>query len=255
MIVALRSGNCNCGDSLRVAMLLAMLPTGALASDWYTGASPQAGQDWVVTLDASTTVTSTGSAFAHAGATTALGGTLAETGARARVEALIGTYEYRATTGRKITADQAEGAVLVGYEWVWRNAKLAGFVGLSVRNNTLSFPDPSNQVVGTSYGVKGALDLFVRPSDRTMLQAYGSFSTNDKAYFARLKGGYRIDHQLYVGPEIAFLGNAFYSQFRIGAHLSGLELGPVQVSVSAGYLNDRDQGHGAYGSFDLRAQF
>ena len=255
MIVALRLVNCNCRAPLGVAMLLAMLPAGASASDWYTGASPQAGQDWVVSLDASTTVTSTGSAFAHAGATTALGGTLAETGARARVEALIGTYEYRAATGRKISADQAEGSVLVGHEWIWRDAKLAGFVGLSVRNNTLSFPDPGNQVVGTSYGVKGAVDLFLRPSDRTMLQAYGSFSTNDKAYFARLKGGYRIGDQLYAGPEIAFLGNAFYSQFRIGGHLSGLELGPVQVSVSAGYLNDRDQGHGAYGSLDLRAQF
>lgn len=237
------------------AALLAVPHAGALASDWYTGAAPQPGQAWVVSTDASATVTSTGSAFVNAGATAAIGGTLAETGARIRVEALAGTYEYRAATGRKVTADQVEGTVMAGHEWVWREAKLAGYIGLSVRNNTLSIPDPGNPVVGTSYGVKGALDLFVRPSDRTMLHAYGSVSSNDKAYFVRLKGGYRIGDELYVGPEVAFLGNAFYSQFRIGAHLTGLKLGPIQASISGGYLNDREQGHGAYGSLDLRAQF
>lgn len=241
-----------------VALLvaLALSSDAARAADWYTGAAaPKGSEDWIVSLDASTTVTSNNSVFANAGGTAAIGGSLRESGARIRVEALAGTYEYRADSGAKVRGEQIEGAALAGYEWVWREAKLAGFVGLSVRNTSLSVADPANPVVGTSYGLKGALDFYARPSERTMVQAHGSFSTNDMAYFGRVKAGYRLSGNIYLGPEVAVLGNDFYNQFRIGAHLTGLQLGPIQASLSAGYQYDREQKSGVYGAVDVRAQF
>jgi hypothetical protein len=239
-----------------VAVLLAIAGEPAMAADWYTGAAaPKGAEDWIVSLDASTTVTSTNSVFANAGGTAAINGTLRESGARVRVEALAGTYEYRAASGAKITGDQIEGAAMAGYEWIWREAKLAGYVGLAVRDTSLSAPDPNNQVVGTSFGGKAALDFYARPTEKTMVSAYGSFTSNDKAYFGRVKAGYRVGGDFYVGPEFAVLGNDFYNQWRIGAHLSGLQLGPIQASLSAGYAYDRDQKGGAYGSVDVRAQF
>lgn len=228
----------------------------ALAADWYTGAaSPRPGDDWIVSLDASTTVTSNNSVFVNAGGTAAINGGLKESGVRVKVEALAGTYEYRADNGAKVRGEQVEGAALIGHEWVWREAKLAGYVGLSVRNTSLSIVDPANPVVGSSYGLKTAVDFYARPTEKTMVSAYGSYTTNDNAYFTRLKAGYRIGDGLYVGPEASFLGNDFYNQWRVGAHLSGLQLGPMQVSVSAGYQYDREQKAGAYGAVDVRAQF
>ena len=227
----------------------------ARAADWYTGAASSAKDDWIVSLDASTTVTTINSVFANAGATAAVAGTLRDSGMRVRVEGLAGRYEYRAASGTKVAGEQVEAAAMAGYEWIWREAKLAGFVGLSVRNTTLSIPDPGNPVVGTSFGLKSAIDFYARPTDRTMVSAYGSFSTNDKAYFARLKGGYEIASGLYLGPEVAVLGNDFYNQWRVGGHLTGMQFGPVQASLSAGYQYDRELKGGAYGALDVRAQF
>ena len=226
------------------------------AADWYTGApAPKAAEDWIVSLDASTTVTTSNSVFANVGGTAAINGTLRDSGIRAKVEALAGTYQYRTDAGVKVTGEQVEGAALLGYEWIWREAKLAGYVGLAVRSTSLSIADPANPVVGTSYGLKTAVDFHARPTEKTMVSAYGSFTSNDKAYFTRFRAGYRIGDGVYLGPEVAFLGNDFYNQWRVGAHLSGLQLGPIQASVSAGYQYDREQKAGAYGAVDLRAQF
>lgn len=228
----------------------------AQAADWYTGASAAKAQDdWIVSLDASTTVTSNSSIFVGAGGTAAIDGTLGESGVRAKVEALAGTYAYRTDAGAKVQGEQVEGAALLGYEWIWREAKLAGYVGLAVRNTSLSIADPTNPVVGVSYGLKTAVDFYMRPTQKTMVSAYGSFTSNDNAYFTRLKAGYRIGDGVYLGPEVAFLGNDFYNQWRVGAHLTGLQLGPVQASISAGYQYDREQKAGAYGAVDVRAQF
>ncbi len=228
----------------------------ARAADWYTGApSSKASEDWIVSLDASTTVTTNNSVFANVGGTAAINDSLKESGVRAKVEAMAGTYQYRTDAGARVTGEQVEGAALLGYEWIWREAKLAGYVGLAVRNTSLSISDPANPVVGTSYGLKTAVDFYARPTEKTMVSAYGSFTSNDKAYFTRFRAGYRIGDGVYIGPEAAFLGNDFYNQWRVGAHLTGLQLGPIQASLSAGYQFDREQKGGAYGSVDLRAQF
>jgi hypothetical protein len=244
------------GAALLTAGLTLALAGPAPAADWYTGApASKAAEDWIVSLDASTTVTTNSSVFANVGGTAAIAGSLKESGIRAKVEALAGTYEYRTSAGAKVQGDQVEGAALLGYEWIWREAKLAGYVGLAVRNTSLSIADPANPVVGTTYGLKSAVDFYARPTEKTMVSAYGSFTTNDRAYFTRFKAGYRIADGLYLGPEVSFLGNSFYNQWRVGAHLTGLQLGPIQASLSAGYQYDREQKAGAYGAVDLRAQF
>jgi hypothetical protein len=244
------------GIALLAAGLALATTAPARAADWYTGAAtPKPADDWIVSLDASTTVTSTNSVFANVGGTVAVDGSLRQSGARIKVDAMAGTYEYKAASGAKIQADQIEGSAMLGYEWIWREAKLAGYIGLSLRNTGLSANDPDNQVVGTSYGLKTAVDFYARPTEKTMVSAYGSITTNDKAYFTRFRAGYRVGEGVYLGPEVAFLGNDFYNQWRAGIHLTGLALGPVQTSISAGYLYDRDQKGGAYGTIDVRAQF
>ncbi len=229
-------------------------PPAAMAADWYKGPARAASDEWIVT-DGSVTVTSHGSVFASTGVTAALNGKLQQSGARVRVEAMAGSYGYTNDAGAHVNGRQVEGGALIGYEWIWREARLAGLVGLSVRNTTLSITDPGNPVVGTSVGVKGSLDFYTRPTDRTMVSAHGSFSSNDMAYYTRFKAGYRIGSNLFVGPEAYIMGNDFYSQWRLGVHLTGLQMGPLQAGLSAGYLHDREQKGGAYGTFDLRAQF
>lgn len=244
----------------RCCVLAALSLAGALqarpgwAAGWYTGAEEVAGDALIVAIDNSVTISSQGAAFASSTITAPLAGTLTETGARVRLEGLGGTYDYRAGA-QAIRGEQIEGAALVGHEWVWRDAALAGYVGLNLRDNTLSHPDPRNRVVGTALGFKGALDLYARPSDRTMVHLYGAYSTAHGAYYVRARTGIALPWGGYVGPEAAVLGDDFYNQWRVGAHLSALQLGPLQVGLAAGYLHDRVRKGGLYTAVDVRAAF
>lgn len=231
--------------------------SGARAVDWYTGATPPPpDESWIVAVDAAATVTSNSSAFAGVTGTMALTDTLRDSGARLRVEGLTGTYDYRIReTGAKVRGDQVEGSALVGYEWIWRNAALAGYIGLNIRDNRLSVPDPANSVVGTAVGVKGVLEAYANPTDNTMVSAYGSYATDHRAYYARLKGGYALWGQTFIGPEFTALGDDFFNQWRIGAHLSGFQIGLFKFAVAAGYVHDRVQKGGFYTSLDVRAAF
>ena len=58
-----------------------------------------------------------------------------------------------------------------------------------------------------------------------------------------------------MNPEMLVLGDKFYKQWRVGAHLTGAKFGRLQFGVSGGYLKDRDQGSGGYGILDARVTF
>ena len=229
----------------------------AMAADWYTGAKPQTpGDDWIVSVDASTDITTQGSYFGDVIATGAPVGTLAESGLRLRVDGLAGHYSYISTsTGQTVRGNQEGGAALIGYAWVSPDMSFSAYLGGDVRNNTLSIADPTNPVVGTTFGAKGQFEAYGKPSALTIIAGQASYATNKTAYFARLRSGYLIGHDLYVGPEFVALGDAFFNQERFGVSLIGLRAGAVQFGFSGGYLYDRVRKSGAYASIDARVGF
>lgn len=229
-----------------------MTSAGAQAQDWYTGARPQTpDSSWIVTVDTSATVTSNSSAF---GSTTVTVAPSDQSGVRFRAEGVVGSYRYLSGT-TTVRGGQQEGSLLAGYELVWRDAALAGYVGLNVRNNTLSISDPNNPVIGTDLGVKAAVNFYATPTDNTYVSAYGSYTSTFNAYYARLRGGVMVADGVYVGPEALLLGDDFFRQWRVGAHVAGLSMGPVTISASAGYLFDRVQKAGFYSSVEGRMRF
>lgn len=242
-------------ESVRAADLPLPNPTGG--ADWYTGAEPSLVEDsWTTAIDASVSVTSNSSAFGSVTGTIAPAGTLGQSGLRVRVEGVAGTYSYPAqTAGKRVTGYQQEGAGLVGYEWIWRDAAVAGFIGFNVRSNQLSIADPDNPVVGTGVGLKLAANAYITPTERTMASGYASYSSKFNAYYSRFRVGYMVADGVYLGPEALFLGDDFFRQYRIGAHLSGLTFGSIRMSVAAGYVQDRIQGSGYYSSLEARTNF
>jgi hypothetical protein len=207
-------------------------------------------------VDASTDVSTQSSYFADVVVTGAATGTLSESGMRVRVDGLAGSYSYFSTTDNQtIHGTQESGAVLLGYQWVSPDIAFAAYLGSDIRNNSLSLPDASNSVVGTKAGAKGELEFFARPSQRTMISADASYATNDEAYFARVRAGYLIGRDLYIGPEFVALGDAFFNQERFGAQLTGLSAGPIRFAFAAGYLYDRVRKSGGYTTIDARVGF
>jgi hypothetical protein len=237
--------------------VLTVVSLPAYAADWYTGAkAQQPTDDWIVAVDASTDITTQSSYFGDVLVTGAPAGSLSETGLRVRADALGGVYSYySATDNQTIHGTQEGGAFLVGYEWVSPTTVFSAYLGGDVRNNTLSYSDPSNPVVGTSFGAKGQLEFYTKPTLNTMVAGNASYSSNKTAYFARLRGGYLIGPDLYVGPEFAAEGDAFFNQVRFGAQLTGLRAGPLQFAFAAGILHDAVRGSGAYSTVDARVGF
>ena len=237
---------------------LALAPTSGRAADWYTGAAqPEvAGDEWIVAVDASATVTTNSSAFGTITATIAPVGTLLEDGLRVRLQGVAGTYSYPGAAVRQtVTGVQQEGTVLLGYEWIWQQAALAGYIGMNVRSNELSILDPGNPVVGTGLGVKVAADLYVNPTENTLFSANASYSTLFNAYYARFRAGVAVLPGVFVGPEATLLGDAFFNGWRAGGHVTGFAIGPMKFSLGAGYAFDRIRKGGYYTSVDGRIAF
>ncbi len=236
-------------------LLMSVVP--AAAADWYTGAKPQQpSEDWIVSVDTSTDITTQSSYFGDVLVTAAPVGVLSETGLRIRADGLGGVYSYYSqTSNQTIHGRQEGGSALLGYEWVSSSTVFAAYIGADIRNNTLSYADPGNPVIGTSVGAKGQLEFYTKPSVNTVLEANASYATNKTAYFARLRGGYLIGPDLYVGPELVALGDSFFNQERIGAQISGFRAGPLHFGFAAGYLYDRVRGSGAYTTVDARVGF
>jgi hypothetical protein len=134
---------------------------------------------------------------------------------------------------------------------VWNWGSLGAYLGANVRENTV----PSTDSTGTRVGFKAAVDAYLLPAPATMMSAYGSYSTAYDAYYARLRAGYSFFGFGYLGPEVAVLGDDYYNQTRVGAHLSAMQLGALQVGVSGGYVWQRDLKDGYYGALELRTGF
>ena len=234
------------------------MPGSAGAQEWYTGAgSAKSKRNYGVSIDASVAGTNQNSLHVSAFGTIAPFAPMDQTGFRFRIGGLAGSYKYVSTAPGvgSVTGNEKSGSLLAGYEWVMPTTTVSVFGGVEAQNTTLSKRDPNNKVVGSSFGFKAALDFYSNPTPYTMVSGNYTYSTNNNAYYARMKAGMAVFSQVFVGPELLFLGDNFYSQWRIGAHVTGVKLGALQFGLSGGYVNDRKNGGGVYGILDTQIRF
>ncbi len=174
-----------------------------------------------------------------------------------RAIGLLGGYRYDASAPGVgvVTGNQVGGSLLMGYEWIVDRTKIGLYAGLDAINNRLDKFDPNNDTAGTTFGARIGLDFYSRPTDATMAAGTFTYSTANNGYYMRLRGGMAVFDQTFLGPELLVQGDNFYTQWRLGVGLSGIQLGPVQIGVSGGYVNDSSRGNGAYGILDTRLTF
>ena len=217
--------------------------------------TPAAKETFGAAIDFAVTADSKGSRFATAIATIAPFSGLDESGMRMRLGGVIGQYSYTNSTLGKINGTQSDVSFMIGYEWVTARASFGVYGGANYDNNSTDKYDPNNTSVGKGTGMKIAVDFSYRPTDYTMFSGVGSFSTFHSAYYTRMKAGYAIAPQLYVGPEAVFMGDDFFKQWRVGLHMTGAKFSMLQVGASAGVLVDKVRGTGIYGILDARLGF
>jgi hypothetical protein len=246
------------GAGVIALTLFGFAASSAAAQEWYTGArSTQPENTFGAAVDASLAGTSQGALHGVMIGTIAPFTKLNESGMRLRLGGLLGSYSYTSSAPGvgDVTGREAGASFMGGYEWRTRNSSIAFYLGGDVQNRSLSKPDPSNNVVGMSWGFKTALDFYMNPTAKTMVSANLTYSTVNSSFYSRFKGGYAMMGRIFVGPEILILGDSFYQQFRVGAHLTGVQLGAMQFGVSGGFVQDKKNGAGAYGILDARVGF
>jgi hypothetical protein len=245
-------------QALVVAAAISMTIGTARAADWYTGVptdGPPIPKAPRATLDIALDGTS------QAAYSAALIGTIApftpldRSGFRFRASGIVGTYTYDSTDVGKVNGNLMGGAMLMGYEWVFKRATVSVYLGGEIVNTNISPNDPNNQAKGTSVGVKVATDFYVTPTNETMIAGVFSYSSNFSSYYARMKFGMAFADRIYVGPEVGALGDNFFQQWRVGGHVTGIRFGMLQFGAALGFLNDRVRGGGVYSTVDTRVTF
>ncbi|MGE3246957.1 MAG: cellulose biosynthesis protein BcsS, partial [Beijerinckiaceae bacterium] len=188
-----------------VAIALASAPAPTLAQEWYTGSNSGQSQkkDFGAAIDLSLAGTNQNSFHGSLIGTIAPFAPMTESGFRMRIGGLAGSYKYVSSAPGvgSVTGRETTGSLLGGYEWVMPTMTLSLYGGLEAQNRTLSKPDPNNTVVGTAWGFKTSLDFYSNPTSYTMLSGNFTYSTNNSAYYARLKAGWGVGKDLFIGPE------------------------------------------------------
>lgn len=227
-------------------------------------------------------VTSRRSTFVYSSITVAPFDILDKSGVRVKVEGVNGGYHYN-TEGDSdffqppllsIHGHSVGVSALVGYEYVTETLNLAGFVGADYQHDSETFnpansplllvtdTDPSssgqrlrNPTVGTRWGVKFATDIDYHPVEQWSFVLSGNYSTANNSWWSRLRPGYAVMPDVFVGPEVLYQGNNFYRQWRVGAHVRGLKLGALEIGLASGFMRDSVVSNGTYGVVEASIRF
>jgi outer membrane immunogenic protein len=215
--------------------------------------------------------------------TAAVAGNLDESGVRSRIDYYFGRYDYP-IRGQDFDAPWSEFGVpwvrevgkisgryygasfLVGYQFVSDQWSLLGMLGADLQRHGLSQRDPENRVQGTAAGFKVLAELDANPTDKTMLYAYGFYSTAFQTSHVDVRPGYLVLDNLnignlisigkvYAGPQGVFESDTHTQIWKAGVHFTISEVGPFSTTIAAGYAHDRFNGPGAYGLIETSVRF
>jgi hypothetical protein len=162
------------------------------------------------------------------------------------------------TTGFGLTRERFRGAVelpatrfttqtsvLVGHQWNQNGLFVAAFIGPEIHHEQLTIAGRVYRFSQPRYGVRGQFELWANPTENTLLTATVVPSTAQGSLWARASAGMRMVGKLFAGPEVAAYATEGYREFKIGAHLTGLQFGLVQGRVSAGWMTTDEKRPGA----------
>lgn len=199
--------------------------------------------------------------FAWAGATYAPAGTLIEDGWRVRFVGGAGRYTYRTSIvpGGINDANVYTTELLGGYRKTFdsvfgHRVYLGAFAGVNYESQLLAFPDPFNPAQGNETGIKAALEIYSRIAQHYILNANASASTAHKKYFARASLFYEFNTLWSLGGEIVTMGDARYSENRLGLAAS-LTWRSKILTLSAGTLDNTGRGSGLYTTLSVYSPF
>ncbi len=180
-----------------------------------------------------------------------------------RAVGLYGAYDYDSTAvaGGEVDADVISGDAEIGYQKIFGGVALRAYAGVEYEDHDLSPNNSFDSNEGSDVGVRlqGEIETdFFSPYYGNLIVSYGGAK---ERLWARLRGGYNLDGYIF-GPEAQVSNNEESTDRRLGAFvmvplLAQTGVGPLGLSVSAGYSDTSDRRGGAspYGNLELAIGF
>ncbi|MBI1383784.1 MAG: cellulose biosynthesis protein BcsS [Rhizobiales bacterium] len=204
--------------------------------------------------------------FSYSGLTWAPAGPILEDGWRLRAMLGTGAYEYDREVvrpgpgpgrpaivedvdfeGRPVVADLSAGYRASSGPWT-----ASAYLGLQWTQHPIAPADPLNEVSGSRFGARLALETWRNVGDDGWLQFDASFETGFSAYAASLRGGWRVLDETSVGLELIARGDRASDGLLAGVVLRTLIEGQ-EVSASLGASQAVSFDAGALGEAGLYA--
>lgn len=147
---------------------------------------------------------------------------------------------------RRFFQAEAQATQLAGFQIVRDGVYAALHAG--VRASRRMENDGAVGLQRTTWAMQG--DLWWRPDHRSLLIGSLSADGDGPGLRVRLAGGWRV-RGVYLGPELSFTGNGEWREARAGLHATGLRIGPVGFSASAGFARTQARGSAFYSTLSM----
>lgn len=161
--------------------------------------------------------------------------------------ASTGRYRFASAdaAGGQVHGRYAEGFAQLGYQWSLGDSSLALAAGPVIRDLNLSYASPDDTRTGSSTGLRSSVTLYSQPSPSLSLLGVVNRSSIEGSAFYLGKLGIRAGN-LEFGPEATISSGKDYREGRLGIHISGMQLGPLQLGISAGGTKNKDRQRSQY---------
>jgi len=194
--------------------------------------------------------------FVSGGMKSALGAGLASSGFRTMLKIGGSQEEARRQRPRGI-AYKSEAQALIGYEWRIGDTFLSLYAGSDYEGEQRQ--EPLGTVTTSRYGARLHADLWMTPTQGTMLQASAYASTLDGRLWGRVAPGWLVPQGVYLdgaylGPEIEAYRGRDYHKLRLGLHLTGLRFLGLNWRISGGWQRTSDDPSQAYATLGVHWQ-
>lgn len=159
--------------------------------------------------------------------------------------------EYSFDSGNETVEADAPGAeVVIGYQWPVRHGSVAVYTGPTYRDTDLSPSEADSDVKGGRWGAKfqmeGSADL-----DAWRTEGIVSFIAGLKAYWGRVRLGYRNAGALLPGMELIHQGDSDYHATTVGVFLGNIGIGSARAAIKSGVRFTPDVDDSAYVGLEL----
>jgi hypothetical protein len=139
-----------------------------------------------------------------------------------------------ADTSIRVARVSTYGSVLVGYQWMRPGAVFMLAAGPEIASRQVIDDRGRPRWQPRQTGARLIAETWLEPTPQMIAQATLILSSAQNSLWSRASTGIALAPGMYLGPEAGIYVEPGYREARLGAHLTGLVLGPLTFRLNAG---------------------